>query len=219
MNFTFLINGFLYHFGYFFITGSITCFIDLLTTPIVTFAIPILVYFMLLQKNEEYSIKQSVLIYLKIAILWAIGFFSTWIIKWILVDILFDRNVIKTSLKQFLYRIGNNADGLAEYYTIYNALSKNINYFGSTAIIIVNCIFFVGLLPIIQKKEKIKIVNLKYITPYIVTSILPILWFAILKNHSIHHPFFTNRNIIVTILGLDIAIVSILNLLPQKNQS
>ena len=90
----------------FFIIGSITNYIDLLTAPVVTLGIPATIYFLLLQEKEsKISLKNYVIEILKVGAFWTLGYAITWGIKWVLVEIIFDKNIISQSIEQALYRI------------------------------------------------------------------------------------------------------------------
>ena len=50
------------------------------------------------------------------------------------------------------------------------------------------------------------------ILPYILISIMPFIWYALLQNHSYYHAFFTYRNLILTSLGICLCLEETLTL-------
>ena len=85
---------------FFFIVGSVSSFIDLLTAPLVTLGLPLIVYFLLTQKEEKANIKKYILDILKIGISWCLGYGITWVIKWVLVELIFKRPLISQAIEQ-----------------------------------------------------------------------------------------------------------------------
>ena len=88
----------------FFVIGSFTSFVDLFTTPLIALGIPLLVYFLLKQKNEETSVKEQIIDLIKLSILWGLGYGLTWFAKWALVDIIYGRGIIKNAIEQIVFR-------------------------------------------------------------------------------------------------------------------
>lgn len=90
---------------FFFIVGSVSSFIDLLTAPLVTLGITAITYFLLMQKEEEKaSIKKYTLEILKIGIAWVLGYGITWASKWIIVELVYGRPIISQAITQAFFR-------------------------------------------------------------------------------------------------------------------
>ncbi len=157
----------------FLIIGSITNFIDFLTVPIITLGIPFIIYFLLEQKKEEFNLKKTILLIVKLGLSWGIGFFGTWIMKWIVVDLLFNRNIISTSFKQLQYRsIGINTIKFSK------VLEQNFRY----CIEMIFIELIISVIYLIKNANKYKKeVDLVKILPYAVTLIIPIVWYFLLK--------------------------------------
>ena len=83
----------------FFIIGMLTNFFDFLTVPILTYGVPLIIYFLLQQKNQRLSFKESTIIFIKTGISWILGYAGTWLAKWILMDLIYDRNLLETALR------------------------------------------------------------------------------------------------------------------------
>lgn len=90
---------------FFFIVGSVSSFIDLLTAPLVTLGFTAITYFLLMQKEEEKaSIKKYILEILKIGIAWVLGYGITWASKWIIVELVYGRPIISQAITQAFFR-------------------------------------------------------------------------------------------------------------------
>lgn len=94
------------HIGiYFFVVGSISSFIDLLTAPLVTLGITSITYFLLMQKAEEkVEVKKYIIEILKIGISWTLGYGITWASKWVIAELIYGRPIISQAIEQALFR-------------------------------------------------------------------------------------------------------------------
>ena len=72
-----------YLFLFFMGIGIAISFFDLLTAPIATLCVPLV---FVLFANSQKSLKEKVLILLKLAISWCGGYFGFWILKWVFVS-------------------------------------------------------------------------------------------------------------------------------------
>lgn len=186
----------------FIIIGSVTNFLDFLTVPIVTLGIPFVIFFLLKQKKEDLNFKQMLILIIKLGLSWGIGYFLTYILKWIIVDLLYNKNVINTALMQFKYRsIGlQNIDFLT-------VLELNFRY--CKKIIFLELIITV--IYLIKNANKYeKRLNIVKILPYATITIIPIIWYFMLKQHSCQHSFFTYRNTILFIVALPLVFTNLI---------
>ena len=96
----------------FFITGIITCFLDFLTTEIITLYVPIL-FVMLLRKErtQEFDFKDSFKFVLKATIIWGIAYASMFLAKWILASIVLRTNALQYVSDNLKLRI-NGTEGV-----------------------------------------------------------------------------------------------------------
>lgn len=186
----------------FFIIGILTNFFDLLTVPIITLGVPLIIYSILFQKENDNN-KELLLNIIKLSIIWGIGYAITWLTKWILTDFIFNKNLIKTSLEQVTYRIS-----LKEI-NFFTPLLINIGYmFSGFSTMLFTIVFYIKF----QKKSNnssLKKDSFMNTLPYIIIGCFPIIWYIVLKNHSYEHSFFTYRNLILTNICLGLIIKQI----------
>ena len=90
-------------YGYFFAIGCITNFVDFLTVPLITLAMPLCIYLLAKQKNKK-ECKDYITITLKSIVIWFIGYMLTWISKWVIYDILYDEGLLESAIIQVIYR-------------------------------------------------------------------------------------------------------------------
>ncbi|MBP3256159.1 MAG: hypothetical protein J6M60_06730 [Clostridia bacterium] len=181
----------------FFTLGIVTNFFDFLTQPIISLFVPLIIYFLLKQKEDKMEIKESLIIIIKYSLIWVIGYLLTWVSKWILVDILYNRNLILSSIIQVKYRAGDITN-------IYKAIISNVLYELGVFKIILTAMIMYLVIKKLKYGKKIKW-NLKDSFPYIVIGVTPFIWFSISSNHSYEHYFFTYRTLIITLICIQIS--------------
>ena len=193
----------------FLVVGSVTAFFDLLTTPIVTLGIPLIVKVLVDYKKRNNC---NICEILKDCLYWVIGYSTTMILKWIITDVFLGRNVLNTSIKQLLYRIGDKSEDIN--YTVKLSLLTNICFLNKYIII---CILLIFLCAIIYKviKNKYNCIDI----PVLMISGLPVFWIMILKNHSTIHRFFTYRNLVITLICILIIIFESVNVRKDKTKN
>ena len=89
----------------FFIVGSLACYFDLLTTPLLTLGIP-LVVMLSLKRNEGFLLKDNLWEIIRLALLWGLGFGLTFVTKWALATLILGYNVFTDAFDTGLYRLG-----------------------------------------------------------------------------------------------------------------
>ena len=187
-----------------FITGMLTSYVDFLTAPIITLGVPLSIYFLIIQKKREIKLKEDIKILIIASINWGLGYVLTWFTKWVIVDICYDKNLIKTALEQVLYRtvyVFEKGFFDTVYETIY-IIKWNIVYIfvGSLIITIIRAIFNR------KKLKKIKI-RLQEIFPYFVIMLMPFAWYFVLEEHSAKHIPFTYRALLLFLTSAAIIIL------------
>lgn len=182
----------------FFIVGSITNFMDFLTAPLVTLGIPLIICILLWQK-ENSNLKDIFIKGTKICIAWCTAYAITWIMKWILAQLIYGRPVIEQSIEQARYRIGKDT------FEIKEVLVRTLKYLSTNVVLSIMSlitIYVVGTL-ILHNKEEINLKqNVQEAIPYMITLFFPIIWFIVLKEHSFIHAFFTYRIYIISIISI-----------------
>lgn len=200
----------------FFVIGGITNFFDFLTNPIITLGIPAIVCFLLL-KEKKVSSQEMFIIIIYSMVTWTLGYGIMWGTKWIITDILYNRDIVKNAIQQVLFRTGY-ADG-GKAYSISVLYQRIMRYSGKYYIPLLEIIlcFYLGIYVFkLYNKEKKLFKNFKNIYPVIVISILPIIWYIVLNNHSTIHAFFTYRNNIIFIIGIQIATLTLLDMCDKN---
>ncbi len=196
----------------FFAVGMLANFFDLLTVPMVTFCFPLAVALLLNEKDNKTNTWKDIIIeIIKLGLSWLAGYGLTWITKWSIVDIVLQRNLIEIGLQQITYRSN------ARSYSILEAIEYNLEYekiIIPVTLLITATITIICLKKNMFKNEQYKLTNM---LPYIVIAVAPYIWYALIRNHSVEHSFFTYRNQIATVLGLNIFVHRIVIELSKKD--
>lgn len=181
----------------FLILGMVTAFFDLLTYPLLTLGMPLIVAILRLNKKDKpINIKELVLTFTKVCVLWGIGYGMTYISKWILTSIVIGENIIPQAIAQFMFRTGAN-----ENLSKIDVIIKNLkNYYTRPAIAIL-ILFAISWIYLIIKHRKERI-NLKSIIALIVIALMPYVWYVVLSNHSNIHAWFTYRIQAITLFAI-----------------
>lgn len=199
-----------------FIIACITNFVDFLTVPLITLGIPLIIYILYKQKIEKISIKKILKSIIKASIIWAIGYALTWIFKWIIYDALYNEGLIKSAFNQVFYRMGRTN----EYTT--NTIEETLNLFIFNNLIYI-CISFNLFIffMIINKRQKMKLLNFKeWINksiPFITISIMPIIWYIALSNHTVLHYRFVYRHMLIFLIGILLCLKNIFIIIEKNN--
>lgn len=195
---------------YFFIIGMLTAFFDLLTVPVAICIFPLLLY--VLQENK--SFKQLLFSCIKCILLFGIGYLSMWFAKWILVDLIYDGRIIRNSINQILYRTDISNVGIQE------GVIQNFRHLGNIVSIFVIALYVINILYIAIKsikEKKISEENKKNLL-ILALGLAPIVWYSIIREHSLTHGYFTYRNLIVTCMSAQIASIHLLDQVVKKNK-
>ncbi|MCI8309030.1 MAG: hypothetical protein HFJ45_02220 [Clostridia bacterium] len=181
---------------FFFVIGILVGFFDLLDIPLITFGGPLIIYFVLKCKLQKIEIKEGILEIIKFGILWLFGYALMWISKWILIDIVYGRNILSTALGQVLYRtVGENISPLT---------AISVNLLKTVIPIIINLILLEYLL--MRYCKKITKENLRKSVLFFIIALMPIVWYIFLSNHSYYHYFFTYRILFLSQVAIPVGL-------------
>lgn len=173
----------------FFVIGSLTCYFDLLTTPLLTLGIPMAVM-LSLKREDEFQLKDNIIEISKLALLWGLGFALTFLTKWALASLILGQNIFTDAYEVSLYRME------AEEFTRWEALTKN---FGMLNLWMISLAAVVLLLLSIINRLKI---SYKKVILFLIIGLMPYVWYLLLANHSYLHWWFTYRLQAITVVCL-----------------
>ena len=173
----------------FFVIGSLTCYFDLLTTPLLTLGIPMAVM-LSLKREDKFQIKDNIIEISKLTLLWGLGFALTFLTKWALASLILGQNIFSDAYEVSLYRME------AEEFTRWEAVTTN---FGMLNLWMIGIAAVVLLLSVIIKRQKI---SYKKAVLFLIIGLMPYVWYFLLANHSYLHWWFTYRLQAITVVCL-----------------
>lgn len=188
----------------FMIIGMTTSFFDLLTAPLLTWGIPLLLCLFL---KMQHSGKESWLEYVKTAfwcsVSWVSGYGLCWLSKWVISSVVLKENIMKEALDSILFRtMGDEEYSINRPETIkdnfeylFKSQGNRIFIFWIAAIIILAILLF-----FFHKAESKRLMGHAWL--FLPISLFPYVWYFVLSNHSGIHSWFTYRIQAITIFGI-----------------
>lgn len=173
----------------FFIIGSLTCYFDLLTTPLLTLGIP-LVVLLSLKSSQGFLFKDNFVEVAKLTLLWGLGFALTFVTKWALASLILGQNIFADAYEVSLYRME------AEEFTRWDAVKMNLGMLNWWIV------GFVAVAMLAFCLIKDRSFNYKKATLFLIVALMPYFWYLILSNHSYLHWWFAFRLQAITIACL-----------------
>ena len=191
---------------YFLIVGCISNFVDFLTVPTITLDMSLFIYILYKQRNNEIDLKQGVKTIIFASLIWGLGYGLTWLSKWIIYDVIYHKNLLRSAISQVVYR-SSSINPVKKYKTIYDVLFQlftiNFKYIRDFIIFIISILVII--LFFSRKKYEIKFninkIYIKEVIPIIIISLIPIIWYRVLSNHTILHDHFTYRHMLIVLIG------------------
>lgn len=190
---------------WFLVIGMITNFLDLLTAPLITLGIPLaLIILINIVEAKEAQAITNYKILVKTSFAWGMGYGICWISKWIIASIVLKRNIMEDALAQAFFRVGGDngspLDRVQMFQDNFNAIIPTW-FWSSNRRILLGVIGFIAIIIIFLLKKK-PLSEIKRLSPLVILSIYPYLWYFVMSNHSQIHFFFTYRIQMITVFSL-----------------
>ena len=176
---------------FFLLTGIVTVYFDLLTFPVVSLGVNLV---LLLLLDGKIGIKQILLM----TFMWCVGYAGMWILKWTIATIFTNENVFVSAMQNADKRSGSAVEGVGITYL--DVLKRNVGRYRSKALLVPYIIIFLLSFVPIVKNRSLKI-NKKRTLCLVFICALPFMWYALLRNHSYVHSWFTFRTLIPAIIA------------------
>lgn len=173
----------------FFVVGSLACYCDLLTTPLLTLGVPLAIM-LSLSDDAQFDVRDNLIKITKLTLLWGLGFALTFVTKWALATLVLGQNIFTDAYGVAIYRME------ADEFTRWDAIVKNFEML-NLWIIGIAMVLLVVFNVLIHKKF-----NCKKAILFFVLALSPYVWYFILSNHSYIHWWFTYRLQAVTIVSV-----------------
>lgn len=181
-----------YYLWMFGVVGMLTAYFDLLTNPLVTLTIPLLVLYW---KDDWPGKKQSRpawMTVLMIVTAWSAGYFSCWGAKWILASFVLEQSVVLAIGRKIACRLGSEYCPDEDIpVTALNSILRNL-YYWKIGIFAVLSLAAVAALKTVHRAKGLVHGRRQFGNTMTFLSIflLPFAWLALARNHSTIHAWF-----------------------------
>lgn len=178
-------------FLYFCLSGILTSFFDLLTYPLISWAFPLLFFFLFKSGDND---KEKLIFTVQSGLSWIMGYAGMWVMKWTLGTLITGKNIFKTAMSEVFMRA---VDGLSTA-ARFDALYKNWHHyeFATYAVIIIAWIVWW----IVKDFSGIRNSGKTYYS-YMLIGLSSLVWYFVLANHTGIHHFFTYRIFAISIMA------------------
>lgn len=185
-------------FGLFFmVSGMLTAYMDFLTSETLTLTVPLL----LLLGMKEWASKIQFAV--KSILAWGMGYVGMWLMKWLMASVVLSENVMPYISQHVQERIGGNI-GLNPIQFLIKALWRNVSClfpfaYGADGVFAgIGLVLFGIYLGYVYRA---KVIDWQSIRIYALIGVIPYIRYAVLRNHSYLHCFFTYRAQMASILS------------------
>ncbi len=181
----------------FLVSGVCTSFFDLLTYPLVSLFIPLIICLCLGGDKQFINISKDVVWF---CISWGIGYIGMWFGKWVCGSILLKENIINDALKQMLNRTA--LESSQGEFTRWEVICKNLAIFNELPLkLLLVSFILVYVFRILYLSFRLKKIAIRngYLLLF---SAAPLIWYCVLTNHSYVHFWFTFRTLSISVFSI-----------------
>lgn len=192
------------HLVFFLVVGMMTSFIDLLTTPLLTLGLPLIVY--LLADDETTGAAGRLRSVVSNSALWGIGYGAMWASKWLIGSLILRKNVLKNASEAMAFRLKGNEDyagGLLVdriYAVLINAKTMFLAEDKRAAVVLVLVLIILIAVAVWRRTKDVQ--KRWQALAVLAVGVFPYVWYFVLSNHSLIHTFFTFRAQVVSVFAL-----------------
>lgn len=174
-------------------TGALTAFLDLLTTPVLTLGFPLAFYLLASKPANKWRVAML------LVAAWAVGYAGTWAAKWVVAGVITGEDVLSDAMRTARYRtVGRDVDSssivlvdlLKHYWAMVTPLQG--------VVLVAVAAAALALLRLLARGWRVMTRHLLLLA----VAALPLLWYALLAQHSFQHRWFTWRSLAVTFFAL-----------------
>ena len=179
--------------------GIATAFFDYLTYPAATFGIPAVLYCAL---TGEKDLRKTFVSLIRFGICWGLGYAGMWAMKWVIASWITGVDVISDARNQAMYRMSDSYEGFVIHY--FHCAKMCAWFFIRTPFtipVVLYCGWMIVKIILQRKKDALLKERLLSVIPFFLLALVPFAWYAVTKNHTYNHLFFTNKAVSVSVLA------------------
>ena len=177
----------------FFVLGSLTAFLDLITTPSLTLGLPLVVMVAL---RNEYNVRRGLAMLVEMAGWWLAAYVLTWLAKWGLATLLTGENIFADAYGQGAFW---SKDGISWYS---QAVTSTLGHLHWRYVVALAVILLVSAL--CWRRPK----GWPLAVQYAVVMLIPMVYFLLMAHPAANHSWFNYRTWVITVVALLMAMAS-----------
>lgn len=181
----------------FFITGAVTSYFDLLTAPLLTLGLPLLLWISLYDEENQQNLLHGIRAIAILSLLWLVGYAGSWAMKWIISYPFTEFNIFTDVQAQLMLRAGTVDNSR------FSALHANSRFL---SMVFINLFLII---PLILSFFYFNRRCVKKAVLYLMVAALPYLWFFTAADHSYYHNWYTYRIQAISVSGVMLAFISL----------
>lgn len=189
-------------FLFFVMLGVVTCFVDLVTYPLATMGILLILWIILNHGYERESGWKQLGEAVWLAAGWCGGYLGMWMGKWLIGSLVTDENILKDAVLMVLYRLSHGSGESGQYIEIHTGevLCRNIAVLCNPMYV---CMFVCAMVMIWKNANKNRSLYLSEYEILLLFGVgcLPFLWYLCVGNHSYIHYWMTYKSLSITIFA------------------
>lgn len=180
-----------------FVVGSLTCYFDLLTAPLLTLGALLVVQAAM---SAEEKVWRGWWHTCRTALLWAVGYGGTWVAKWVIATLFTAENVIVDGIENTVGRAS-----VLEGFTRWDALTSNIELLPWKYI--APLLVLLALLALVRFNAK----GWRKALQMLPIAALPWVWYLFAADHSYWHSWFTFRAQAASVAAMLLAVAAMVD--------
>ena len=166
----------------FMVIGAVTTFLDLLTTPLVTMAVPLVAY--MLQRRPQRTWRTVILL----SLAWLLGYASLWATKWLLAALITGHATLTDAMGAVTQRTVGHDEGDYMLWCL-----------KATAIIFAAVCLLTAAVSTLFAKSRLALRRHSWM---LLVALSSFVWAFVLLEHTWHHLHFTWRTFVVLAIGV-----------------
>ena len=207
--------------GLFLVAGICASFFDLLTYPVASLGLPLCLSLCCRNVNAVRSLRENLVFFVAAAVAWCFGYFGMWFGKWVLATLVTDQNVFLNAYRAARFRLDGEVPWLkGQELTAFQVIKAQLGVLKFRAMIVTLAAFVIFLLAgaLKNRRKLAETVTMEksLLCGLGLTALLPMIWAAVMKNHSFIHTFFTHKGYAVTFAAL--AMLALLICYPRRRE-
>ena len=210
-----------FHTVAFLLAGGLTAFFDVLTAPLMTWGLPLLVVVHVLHREGRLGgFRRGLGLVVRSAAAWGYAYVACWASKWVLTSALLGQSVIADAFEQVAFRAGSRAtnvslmvDALVGFAVPVRISAPLVNIgalleFDNRARLMLNLGLYAALVVAalaLLAAFRNRRLDGAFVALLVVVAAAPYAWYALTAEHAARHYWFTYRSQSITIAALGCA--------------